>query len=291
MLLLANVHIAYATEWCDYNYEFPYFSYKARQLLGSDAKVPDMFLVAAKMNTYVKKKINDGILKNKPVKYTIFDMDNLDITRKRFLLEIYETPNAYYININWGLDFMAYFNYEELVKTVDYFASPDFKPFYCIPAISYETSLSELSSINLATEIYFNNINPLVRRNVRQQAEDDIFSVYEVDDLKIQYTGGEFRVRWGNEDLGIVLTHPISIPVKFKNRVLFANNEYLYVFENKTNIKKIKTKRRLWEFGLGDEVSNRLTVTIYSDWLNIYRYGNEPVYSYSYSKNRFYELE
>jgi hypothetical protein len=291
LLLLANVHIAYATEWCDYNYEFPYFSYKARQLLGTEAKIPDMFLVAAQMNTYVKNKIDDGTLKKKPVKYTIFDMDNSGITRKRFFLEVYETHNAYYININWGSDFIVYFTCEELIKTVDYFAHPDFKPFYCIPTISYEASLSELSSINLATEIYFKNIDPLVGQNIHQQIEAKTYDLYTMDDLKIQYTGSEFRVRWGNEDLGIVLEHPISIPVQFKNRVLFASSEYLYVFEGKTNIKKIRTKGRLWELGMGDEVSNRLTVAIYSDWLNIYRYDDKPIYSYSYSKNRFYELE
>lgn len=290
ILLTTNSQLAHATEWYDYNYELPYFSYKAKQLLGSEAKHPDMFPVAVKLNTYVKQKIDDGTLKNKPVRYTIYDIDNTNITRKRFCLEIYETSNAYYINVNWGLDFMVYFSYEELVKTIDYFAHPDFKPFYCSPLSEIPTS-SKTYPVDLAMDIFFRNIKPLIGLNVRRQNDDETYDVYEVDSLKIQYICGEFRIRWADEDLGIVLNYPVSIPVKFKDRILFADNEYLYIFENGKNIKTVKNKDIgfLWECEIQEE-STRLKVQIYDGWLNICNYDDKPIYSYSYKNNWFYVL-
>ena len=290
LFVFVNVQISHATIWYDYQYEFPYFRYNARQLMGSEGRVPDMFTVAVKMNTYVKQKIDDGTLKNKPVRYTIYDLDNTNITRKRFCIEIYETPNAYYINVNWGLHFIVYFDYDELVKVIDYFAYPDFEPFYCSILSEDNLPLSwDSSPANLAVEILFNRINPLIDAVPRNQDENKTYDVYVVDSLKIQYVDGQFRVKWGDEDLGMALKHPISIPVKFRDRVIFADDDYLYVFENKNNIKKIKTRWLLSEY-IADGKSTKLNIQIYSEWLNICKYDDTPIYSYSYKKNRFYEL-
>jgi|GEM_PF-2722716 len=87
----------------------------------------------------------------------------------------------------------------------------------------------------------------------------------------------------------IILMPHRKIKVIFVNIFTFANDEFLYVFENKRKIKEIKIDGLLSEY-IGDGKSTKLNIQIYSEWLNICKYDDTPIYSYSYKKNRFYEL-
>jgi len=273
IILLISIHVK-STEWYGHYYEFPYFQYKAQQLLGSTSKVPDMFPTAVKLNWYVKSKIESGDLKNKPVIYDIYDYN---FERQRYLLEIYETNNAYHISINYRESYQMHFNYKELIKIIDYFAHPEFEPFYC------DTNLTR---ITLTTEIFFNKINPLVGEPAIDDENGNIL-VYTLDSFKIIYTDKKFRIFWDNEDLNITVDYPISIPVKFRNRIIFMNQEYFYVFEDKKCIKKVATPGILWD--IQDE-TNKPTIKIYTDWMDIFEYDT-PRYSYSYQNNRLYKVD
>ena len=282
LAIIALIALSYirATEWFVFSYTLPHFSSHINQLLGSSDSIPNMFLTTVKLNSYIKKKIDEGTLKNKPV---IYDICYYNFNRQRYLIEVFETPNAYHISINNSHEsFMIFFIIEELAKTIDYFTHPNFEPFYCGTALHQK---------ELAMDIFFKKVDGLVGAYKRfDKGNEHIYTVYEIENLKIEYCNNRFYFVWNGKDTGIMLDSPISIPVKFKDRIIFATNNYFYVYENGEPIKVNKHDGDiLWLTNVQEE-SNRLNIQVYSDWINVYDYNDELRYSYCYSTNRFYKL-
>ncbi|MDU1891416.1 MAG: hypothetical protein E6767_12075 [Dysgonomonas sp.] len=268
-----------STEWYGWHYKFPYFEYRADQLMGSMSRSPEMFSTSVRLNHYVKQKVENGSLKDKPV---IYDINGFQYERQRYLLEVFETNGAYRISINYPHFFMMYFSYKDLVKIIDYFAHPDFEPFYC------DTTINK---INLTRDIFFNKINPLVsHKQVEDTGDNYRFDVYQTDEMNIYFQAGEYKVLYNDNNLDIKLNPPFCKPIRFKDRYIIMDNIFFYVFEAGRMIKQAKASYLL-ESDIQTE-SNVPHIQIYSEWMNIgLNYNDEPQYSYSYRKNRLYEVD
>ncbi len=270
-----------ATEWHSYGFDFPWFSYSAEQLLGSDAYVPDMFPMAVKLNEYVKEKVRSGQLKEKPVVYDIYVLNPY---QENTLLEIYETPEAWRIHINCREHFAMYLEYEELKKIIDYFAHPEFTSFYGGGSLhDKEAFRKEL----------FQKIDSLIKGTGLPDKKE--YEAYRIGEMSVRYDGHKFRVFSGEEALE-VLGDLVSQPIQYRDRILFADPHFLYIYEDGRIIKKVGVEYLL---GYEESVSNKLYYQIYPDWINFYEYisDDEKAYasriwaSYCYSRNYFYDLK
>ncbi len=269
---------SYASHWYTYIYELPHFRYEAQLLLGSASKVPDMFPVVVKLNDYVKEKILQGALQDKPVVYDIY-FSNLK--RERFFIEVYETPVSYRIYIHPSLAQPLILNYEELIQVIDYFAHPEFEPFYCgRPGEGNE---------EVCRDILLRNIRSLAGH--QPAPEKETYEVYSIGDLSIRYHNQEFRAFTAEEETGVCLDpsgYAISQPIQSGNHIFFMDGHHFYVYEGNQLLHKIKI-----EHSLSDEapLSNVMCYKRYPDWINFNPYHPEYTsYSYCYSRNRLYIL-
>lgn len=280
IILFSIAQRANATDWNGYYYEFHHFKYRAFQLLGSEAEAPDMYPVAVRMNQYVASLQQSGKLKDKPVVYDIYTTVELASEErrgeKRYLLELYETDDAYHIHANYRENFMFTFSQEELALIIDYFAGGAFEPFFC------DTTMNRR---DLAKELLFNKINAVVPATGFEPS--DAYEIYKIDDWSIKMEEKFLYVYFKGEKLNVKLNYPLSRPIAFKERMILINNDYFSVFENGACMKMFPVSGLMWD--MEEESNSHPQVVIYPEWMNIMQDG-EIRGSYSYRENKFYDL-
>ncbi len=284
MILMVAATRAGATEWYGFFFEFPHFKYRADQLLGSEARVPNMFHTAVQLNDYVRELQQSGRLENKPVVYDLFSSawrpaNEVRKGRQRFTVEVYETEAEYRINANFGQDFMLDFDRDELVRIVDYFASDSFEPFFC------DTTMNR---IDLSRELLFKKIDAASPSTHFE--EKDEYEVYSTEEWSVRMVGGDFYVFRGGEKIDVALAAPVVEPVVMNERLIVLSGERFSVFEGARCIKSLHMPAIQWTEGQ-DESNDNSRIRVYPRWLNIHTYDPYNArYSYSYWGNRFYNL-
>lgn len=280
IVLLSATLKANATEWYGVYYEFSHFKYRAEQLLGSGADIPDMYPVAVRLNQYVKELQECGKLKQKPVIYDVYTTIEYGGAerhgKKRYLVEVYETADAYRIHANDRENFMLTFNQKELVRIIDYFASGQFEPFFC------DTTMTRHK---LSKELLLNRANLAVESSSFEVHDE--YEIYSTNGWTIKMRGKYIYVDYGGEELSVKFSYPISKPIIFKERMIIADNNYFAVFEEGKCIKKLQVFELLWD--IQTESNNYPKISIYPEWMNIEK-DDRIKYSYSYRQNRLYEL-
>lgn len=278
--LLTNL---YATFWYGQFFQFPHFEYNENELTGGEPNPPYMYIASIRLNSYIKHKVKDGYLQDKPVRYSVNDYMSTDWERKRLSLEVYQTDNAYYININQiPTGSIPLFSEKELKDIIDYFAHPDFEPFYC------DTTMLRFQ---LAREIFLNKIEQVIDDRIEIEDTTPI-EVYTEEDLSIKYINDEFEVFWGSKKIDLNLTYPIAKPIKFNDRIIIIDSKRFFVIEDGDIVKNVTATEILWDGSDMSANSNIPNIQIFPDWLNIYSKSDDSaIYSYSYSQNRFYNLK
>ncbi|NDV59675.1 hypothetical protein [Bacteroides sp. 519] len=256
-------------EYYGYHYQFSYFSFISNQSFGlpisefGNGDLARMFEISAELNAYIKSKSSQNGIKKK----IVYDICGFDYQRKRSLLEVYESKNAYHISINTEdcSNYGYFLTREDLFDIVEYIYAPNFKPFYINRKLDKKKDLGNLHLI---------------------QMEPD-YEVYDLDSIAIKSIHGEFKVFCKEKDLNLILNPPFAAPIKYHNRYLIIDSSCIHIIENgrltrKQNVEAI-LERGACEF-------NYPKCAIYSEWINFYDFDNEILFSYSYKKNKIYDL-
>lgn len=183
-------------------------------------------------------------------------------------VEMYRSQHEYHILLHEWPDL------KRLFQIVDYFASPHWESLVYEKQEQYESALN------------------LFDKRLEQYAANPDTSLFSKP-VTI-FIDGDLRLKYKDKTLRAVIgtTYvPLEIgsihPVKFKDRYIIFGNERILVYENGNLILEYnippENNYEIWNHDYFSEV--------YNDWLNVY-YNNKsyPIFSYCYSKNRFYRL-
>jgi len=217
------------------------------------------------LNDYIGTLIKEGKLKNKKVEIQagckVFGgTPSIDVSQNR---------NGYFV-LKQGD-----FNLTQMVRIINYFTSPNWNSF-CYDRRNYQKEFKEkeFKTFNkiLDKEVGNANLEFFDDKQIEVLKLGDLTIIYEQDSLFYYLEGDRLPLRPENPP-----------PVKLKNRYLLSSENSIFVYENGKVISsnKIPTctgciPNLFWRPG--------------SRWANLVIDGHN-VLSYSYDKNKFYELE
>ncbi len=228
--------------------------------------------VSTVLNEYIARKVENGQLANKKI--------NVEILSRvfGFLIptQVSQNANGYYIFIH------GHTNLEYLVRLVDYFASDNWQSF-CIDWKRCEEKYRDQANAIKVIE----NFNRIVSRNTHPPdltfVEGKMVTVWQKEDARICYSNDEVYYLLG--DVRLNFKPGRILPCKMKDRYFVPREDTLLVYQG-----SVIANRHPIEH-LSETVDCfSLRMIVHSDWMNFYR-GNEPILSYSYSKNTFYRLK
>lgn len=214
---------------------------------------------AEKLNDYIKQKIANKALKNKIIEIQIYDRV---LTYEH--LELSQNDSSYLVRLS------GYPSLLQLAQIVDYFSKPNWEAF---STSSYENSTGETR----LTEI--ENFYTQAQKFESLILDTSSVTVWKNGSLELNYFQDELLYFYGDQALKI--KGNATLPAKIKNRYLVFQDDSIFVLEGSKIINSIKTK----PYHLGED----LQVNVFRKWVNIHESGGDWDYSYSYTKNKFYQ--
>lgn len=214
------------------------------------------------INEHIIEKVQNGELDNR--KFEI--QAGCTIFGSHPSIEVSRNKNGFFVFIHGGT------NLYQLVRVIDYFASDSWQSFcYDIEKTDPNIALKTFNGI-LDKVIGSPKLDILKKRNIKvwQRGRLKIYFksdalIYSIDDQKFDYK----------------VSNPL--PANLRERLFIVKNSTIHVIEEN----KIVLEQTIPDFD--DEMPYFYSIVPYKDWLNVY-YGQEPVLSYSYEKNRFYKI-
>jgi hypothetical protein len=253
---------------CEYIlYPHVSFSYCTNHCRRNDMSVLYYTGLMEAVNAYVARKQDEGALQNKKLRIQFIDpladsgRPEIELTRSRWEYQIVSRDAA---NLNL----------RDLVRLVDYFASPNWQSFCCY------------DYVNRSHESVRNKIGRILDREVGQP--DLAFFdgrrsiVAEIGDLQVVYENDRLFYSLAGQRLDLVPADPT--PVQVKNRYLLGSRDFIHVYEEGREVRHSRTVQD----SEGSWCEPPLRARAYRSWVNVGCW--EPRRSYSYEKNRFYEL-
>ena len=277
ILLLAIVMISplHATVRCytTYYYSNLYFNICYNDTYISREKLVYYKAVSKLLNDYIKQKIDEGSVE----RYKIFDI-HIGCTCMGTYpsVEMYHYKKGYYFFIR------EFPKLPYLVRIIDYFLSEKWSSF------CYEYN----DLYPNRDERILKNFNRKLRRIIPKVDlsffKDKTILFYKVSNLKVYYQNEKVSISINGKRVNAPLGN--VFPVKIRDRYIILGKKYLYVYTDKKLIKRVKipesSKYEAW--------NHRYSIKVFKDWVNIY-WSLKPergsvIFSYCYSKNRFYDL-
>ena len=208
------------------------------------------------LNDYIKDKIAKGELQDKK-----FEIQIRDETVTPYHFELTQGRNGYFVSFSW------FPTLRELKTIVDYFSSPDWKPFV---VCDFESNKD------------FKTASKRVYDFFKQYTTADTityqpFTVWEKDGVSLQYANGSLR--YLIDGVPLPFKADAHLPVKIQDRHLFFQQDSIFVVQDMQIIKKIKRD---------DNHYDDINVQVHSKWVNIC-WHVDWIFSYSYDNNKFYK--
>ena len=208
------------------------------------------------LNGYIAEKVRNGELEDKKFEISIYDQV-LTYTH----LELSQGKNGYFVSMS------GYPTLNELVAIVDYFANPDWQPFF---TADYQ---------QVSIDVIAGQIERFYRRhNSSGVTAYSPVTVWESGEIRLTYAGDSLRYSIGGQSVAFSVSG--LLPAKVQNRYLFFEERTITVVEDGKTVKTFGLKEPLW--GVHE-------VYTYPKWVNIHSWESGGwAYSYSYDKNRLY---
>lgn len=214
---------------------------------------------AQQLNRFIADLIENGKLKN-----------------KTFTVEIYDPALTYnYINVsqsksNYDIDFSGFLSFEEIAKIIFYFTQPNWKSFLYDPGKVKDKNQARQKFINIIDKYSLPDISSYI---------SDSAVLWRLDNVSLKYSDDDIYYSINGQFLTYQPTS--NLPVKIQDRFLFFQNDSIFVYDNGSTIQTFKTP----------EITRQdYTIERYNKWVNISLGSDEVLYSYSYEKNKFYDL-
>lgn len=211
------------------------------------------------LNDYIKTKIKSGQLQNQKFEIEIYDQvltyHHLELTQKN---------NHYLIHVS------GFPTLEQLIAFVNHFTTTDWKPF----STSHHQDVGpEIISKEINT--FFQNAPVFNATEVIQHK----FTVWAKGNWHLDYYHDSLHYFVGVFPLAIRPTS--ALPVAIQDRILLFQTDTIFVMKGKSVIQKMPVNQ---------PISEDYDVYAFDQWVNICHGGhNNWVYSYSYTKNKFYK--
>lgn len=229
------------------------------------------------LNDYIVQKIERGELEDK--EFNIYMYDPI-LTRPHYTLT--QSPKSYYIQTGRALTL------KELIAVVDEFSQPNFTAVDVgVWGPSENTSKYNKQELE---ELYEKQEKTLMRLEDRifereisdaNTISDKEYLLWQQNNMKIIFCNDSVKCFLHDKEVKHSL---MGYPHVMKDRYILQNGKTFQVYQDSTLIKIFKYS--------DEDIYNTyyMDVEIYEQWANFIQYA-KPQYSYSYNKNRFYEIE
>ena len=198
------------------------------------------------------------------------------LKNKKFTIEIYDPALTYnYIFVsqsksNYDIDFSGFLSFEEIAKIVFYFTQSDWSSFIYDPTKVKDQSRTRQKFIDIVNKYSFPDISSYVK---------DTIPLWQLDNLSLIYSNDKI---WYSSNGQILPYKPTSnLPIRIRDRYLFFQADSIFVRKDDSTILPFK---------IPEIAAQDYTVDKYSKWINIGFGSDNTLYSYSYDKNKFYDL-
>jgi len=265
-LFCCGYSVLKATETVDVSYHYPHleFSYTYNDgTYGNGTKLDYYYRgLSTQLEEYIADRIKKGLLKDKKVTVSLWLLCG-DICK----LQTSQGKTGYYIQGAGEL------HLEELVRVIDYYSSPKWTSFVCEEPDKNHINCGALDKILKSFEpqpdlTFFRNKSTVV---------------FKLQYLEVRYTADGLTSYIGNKALAVNLNQGdvFTTPRNAANLYFISTTDSIYVYRDDQQINKHKRPDYTGHGFVGMEV--------YQGWMNYNDEGTLKL-SYSYAKNRFYDL-
>ncbi|CAN5411596.1 hypothetical protein BH10BAC1_BH10BAC1_13180 [soil metagenome] len=213
---------------------------------------------ANQLNKFIANLVGKGVLKN-----------------KKFTIEIYDPELTYnYINISqsnnsYNIDCSGFLSFEEIAKMIFYFTQADWGSFTYDPSKVKDQSQTRQKLLNIINKYSLPDISSYVSDSAPLWQLDDLSLIYNNDSIHY-YSNGK-----------ILPYKPTSnLPIKIRDRYLFFQDDRIFVHKDST----------ILTFKISEVEEQDYVINGYEKWVDIGLGAEHVLYSYSYDKNKFYDL-
>jgi len=198
------------------------------------------------------------------------------LKNKKFTIEIYDPALTYnYIFVSqsksdYDIDCSGFLSFKEIAKIIFYFTQPNWSSFIYDPSKVKDQSRTRQKFINIINKYSLPDISSYL---------SDTIPLWKLDNFSLIYNHDKI---WYFDNEQILSYKPTSnLPIRIRNRYLFFQADSIFVRQNDSTILTFKTP----------EIARQdYTINLYSKWINI-GFGSDNIsYTYSYEKNKFYDL-
>ena len=223
------------------------------------------------LNEYIKEKIARGELENKKFEIRIYD-PILSVP----YLELTQGKNGYFV-ILAGTSFPSL---QQLKAIVDYFAKPDWTPFFA--AFEFRVKEGETNEdTNNRRDAVGRRIDNVLNSNADKPLKHEPFAIWGRDGIAVELA--DDRLRYSINGTVFPLPVAFPLPVKIQDRYLFFQNDSIVVVQDMEIIQTFDIAKA--------PIDENIRVTAYPKWVNItfsWSGRTDWAYSYSFDKNRLF---
>lgn len=210
------------------------------------------------LNDYIGEKIKSGVLRNKKIEIQLYDPI---LTSKH--LHISQSEKGYFVS------YAGFATIQQLKTFIDYFANPNWKPFF--------TSDSDERAEN--NEAISKQIAQFFLDYKTSEIPTARLNVWTLENLRLDYA--EDKLGYYINETQLQIKPNASLPIKIQDRFLLFQADSIFVLQEQKIIKTFK---------IDNPIAGDFDVYTHHNWVNICEGGKENwMYSYSYSKNKFYK--
>jgi len=258
MFLMIN--FVHGTECVDRTFQYDHIDFHLCQNYSNYNETTSLlYKVRAKqLDKFIADLVDKGLLKN-----------------KKITIEIYDPELTYnYINVSqskssYDIDCSGFLTFEEIAKIIFYFTQPDWTSFV------YDPSKVDPSK---ARQIFLNLINKYTLPDISIYTSDNI-PLWQLDNFSLTYSNDKIYYSSNGQFLPYKPTS--NLPVKIRDRYLFFQEDSIFVRQGESTILSFK---------IPEIEEQDYSVFSYDKWANIGFGTANVLYSYSYDKNKFYNI-
>ncbi|HPG12920.1 MAG TPA: hypothetical protein PLU37_15410 [Chitinophagaceae bacterium] len=195
---------------------------------------------------------------------------------KKFFIDVYDPKLTWdYIFITqskqgYNIDCSGFLDFKELAELVYYFTQPDWSSFVYDPSKVKNRHNTRMKLLSIVERYSLPDIKPYL-------SSDSL--LWESDGFSLKYN--EDRISYYRDEELLPFKPTSSLPVKIQDRYLFFQDDSVFVLKGRSVIKT---------FRFPEENRGDCNVKVYRKWVNISWHSDEPQYTYSYDKNKFFNL-
>lgn len=215
------------------------------------------------LNRYIQQKKDAGLLENKT-----FEIKIISSVFGGYGIEVSQNQKHYFITYNDWADL------EFLVKIVDYFTVQDWESF-----CNKNTRYRYLQQLRKTFEQHLADLG--IKPDMSQFA-NDVIELWELDKLKICYSPDSLYYLFNGNNIQF---KPANIlPAKLQDRYFITSGDSIVIFNNDVTV----MTKKIPNYNIYDSYTYKLIP--YKSWLDLFHY-NKVLSSYSYDKNKFYNIK